>query len=133
MEIKEIEEIKPKIYKVIELSRIEREKYNKRENRGSHIGDGIIEEFINRPYGGYKSELKDYLSTLNKDELEIICTVMYIGRNNHEKIKEDEFKDLYSYEFNACPDSVDLLIRKIKEKDTVLDGYLLNALDILGI
>ncbi|MGQ7672618.1 hypothetical protein ACTGX8_05995 [Streptococcus suis] len=121
------EDMRDVFTKVIELAR---------EKRGVQdtTKDFTIESMKNSPYFIARKKLTDYLDSLSYDQVKIVQTVMYVGRDTSYEMTNINPEDLYEEVFNSLTwhEDKSIEISQIAQKSP-LDDYLIRGMELLKI
>ncbi len=121
------EEMRDVLNEVIDLAR---------EKRGilDSSNDFNLEGMEESPYSTARKRLTDYLESLSYDQVRIIQTVMYVGRDTSYEMTDINPKDLYEEKFNSLTwhENKSIEISQIVQKES-LDEYLIKGIEILRI
>jgi len=143
---KKYSELKPKIKKIVDLTRKYREE-DRTVKKETDYDDFNIEEIVNYKRNISKTmesyiELKDYILSLNMEEVMLLKTVMYIGREecgwNNRDINEKDIDIVFEKHFSRQGFSFDQEIDKEREMylmlaKTPFHQYLENALNKIAV
>ncbi|PRX29264.1 uncharacterized protein DUF3775 [Orenia metallireducens] len=95
-------DLKPKIFDVVKLAKEYMRDYDALEKEYESKKDvDFMEEFDAFHDIESKQKLRNYLKSLTNDEIMILQTVMYIGRDERRKILESNFNYIFKQKFEV--------------------------------